>query len=154
METTVAIAILVGAIVAPLSLASQSIRSASASRNDIIVVNLAEEGIELIKNYRSNNIIKGLSWTDGMDSCFNANGCQIDALSLNIQACGSSCDFFKLDPSLGIYNYQTGSDTIFKRTMNITNVNADVEIQVNSLISWSDRFGDHSFSLKTSMLNW
>ncbi len=155
LETTVAIGVLVAAIVAPLSLASQSIKSASLARSNIIVANLAQEGVELIKNYRSNNILQGQPWTDGMGFCFNPHGCQIDPQNLSIQKCaGSGCDFLKFDANLRLYNYQTGSDTLFKRTITMQYINNPIEFQVTVSMTWNDRFGDHRFNLKTSMLDW
>ena len=154
LETTVAVAVLVMGVVAPLSLASQSIKSAAVSRNDITVANLAEEGLELIKNYRANNLLQGKTWLSDMAFCFDVNGCEIDPVSLNIQACSSSCDFLKFDSSLGLYNYNVGQNSIFKRTIKIINIDPSREVQINVSLSWDDRFGNHNFNLKTSMLDW
>ena len=153
LETTIAVAILVAAIVGPLSLSSQSIKTASLARNNTIVTNLAQEGLELIRNYRSNNVLEGRSWTAGMNTCSSANGCRIDAVDLDIRNCTATCDLLKFDTDLHVYNYDTGSDSIFTRVIRLQDITPD-EVKVTSLVTWSDRFGSHSFDISTSMFNW
>src|SRR3989338_4478804 len=95
LETIVAVSILVTAIVGPFSLASQSINAQGRAKNNLIAANLAQEGLELFRNYRANNILKMLKnandagtapdytvWLEGADACFglpSAAGCGIDA---------------------------------------------------------------------------
>lgn len=159
LETTIAIAILVTAVVGPLTLASSSIKASSLAKNNLIAANLAQEGMELIKNHRDNNLLRGVEWIEDMGSpaaqtrCFSASGCQIDATTLVIDPCGASCDPLNLDTLSGLYSYGAGSLTIFTRKINIKSVNTD-EIKVTSAVSWSERFGAQKFELETYMLNW
>ena len=115
--------------------------------------NLAQEGLELIRNYRSNNVLEGRSWTAGMNTCSSANGCRIDAVDLDIRNCTATCDLLKFDTDLHVYNYDTGSDSIFTRVIRLQDITPD-EVKVTSLVTWSDRFGSHSFDISTSMFNW
>lgn len=153
LETTIAIAIMVSAILGPMGISSQSIRSASLARNTITASNLAQEGLELVKVYRHNNIIAGNSWTNGLQTCSSANGCRIDALDLDVKACSANCDPLKFDDALKLYNYSSGADTIFSRAITISNITND-EIKIRVLVQWSDRFGEQSFNLETSLFNW
>lgn len=153
LETTIAIAILVSAIIGPMALSSQSIRSASVARNTILASNLAQEGIELVKNIRHNNRIKGDSWTKGLNTCDSPNGCFIDAKDLDVKACSANCSYLKFDDSLDLYNYDSGQDSIFRRIITTSNINSD-EIKLSSSIRWSDKFGNHDFTLSTSILDW
>ena len=57
IETVVAVAILIAAIVGPVTLIAHSLFSASFSRNDLIGTNLAQEGIEFFRAVRDNNIL-------------------------------------------------------------------------------------------------
>ncbi|MDP3935061.1 MAG: prepilin-type N-terminal cleavage/methylation domain-containing protein, partial [Candidatus Giovannonibacteria bacterium] len=91
LETTVAIAILVASVIGPLSLASSSIKASSQAKNNLAAAGLTQEGVELMRNFRANNVFKGFGWTAGMESCFSAAGCQIDAAVLEIAACGTFC---------------------------------------------------------------
>lgn len=153
LETTIAIAIMVSAILGPMSISSQSIRSASVARNNIIASNLAQEGLELLKVYRHNNRIAGRPWTEGLETCFSQNGCRIDARDLNVQSCAAACSPFKFDDSLKLYNYSSGADTIFSRTINILNITAN-EIRITASVRWNDKFGDQFFNLETSIFDW
>ncbi len=57
LETVVAVALLIGAVIGPVGLISRSLRSASFSGNDLIARNLAQEGIELFRAVRDNNVL-------------------------------------------------------------------------------------------------
>ncbi|MEK9147916.1 MAG: type II secretion system protein, partial [Patescibacteria group bacterium] len=56
LETVVAIVVILGAVTGPFVLATRGILSSSASKNKIIAANLAQEGIELIRAVRDNNL--------------------------------------------------------------------------------------------------
>ena len=153
LETTIAIAILVAAIIGPMALSSQSIRSASVAKNTIMASNLAQEGLELVKNIRLNNRISGRNWMQGLGTCGSANGCFIDPKDLDVSGCSANCAPLKFDDGLGLYNYDSGSDTMFVRVIRTSDVGSD-EVKVSSSITWSDKFGNHDFTLLTSMLDW
>lgn len=57
VETLVAVAILVAGIIGPLELISRSLHSAPFSKNNLIAYNLAQEGIELVRAIRDNNML-------------------------------------------------------------------------------------------------
>src|SRR3989344_6351960 len=153
LETTIAIAIMVSAILGPMGLSSQSIRSASVARNTIVASNLAQEGLELVRVFRHNNRLAGQSWIQGLDTCLSANGCRIDARDLSVQACAAVCVPLKFDDSLKLYNYSSGADTIFSRTITISNITDD-EIKVRASVKWNDKLGDQFFNLETSAFHW
>lgn len=153
LETTVAVAILVAAVIGPLTLASSSIKSFSQAKNNLVAAGLAQEGVELMRNFRANNVFKGSGWTVGMDSCFSATGCQIDAATLEIAACGASCSNLNLGQNSGLYSYGAGAPTIFIRTINIETVSTN-EIKIKVLLAWQERFGPQKFTLEEHLLNW
>lgn len=153
LETTVAVAILVVAVVGPLTLASTSIKSFSQAKNGLLAANLAQEGIELIRNYRASNVLRGQSWLAGMSACFSPNGCLIDAVNSEINSCGASCPALHLAPGSGIYSYGAGPPTIFTRKITLENASAD-EVKIKTSVSWEERFGRQSFELEAHILNW
>src|SRR6185312_6491921 len=57
IETMVAIALLMLALIPPMSLASQALTSAFYARNQITAFYLAQEGIEIVRAVRDANII-------------------------------------------------------------------------------------------------
>lgn len=153
LETTVAVAILVAAVIGPLTLASSSIKSSSQAKNNLAAAGLAQEGVELMRNFRAKNVFEGSVWTAGMDSCFSASGCQIDAATLEIAACGASCSNLNFNQSSGLYSYGSGAPTIFIRTISIEAISAD-EIKIKVLVAWQERFGPQKFTLEEYLLNW
>ena len=153
LETIIAIAILVAAVIGPMALSSQSIRSASVARNTILASNLAQEGIELVKNIRLNNRLEGRNWKQGLGPCGSANGCFIDPKDLEVGACSANCAVLRFDDSLELYNYDSGSNSIFTRIITTSDINSG-EMKVSSSVLWSDKFGNQDFILSTSMLDW
>ncbi|OGF87216.1 hypothetical protein A3B19_03195 [Candidatus Giovannonibacteria bacterium RIFCSPLOWO2_01_FULL_46_32] len=152
LETTVAVAILIIAVVGPLTLASTSIKSFSQAKNGLLAASLAQEGIELVRNYRSSNVLGGRGWLFGTDTCFAANGCALDAVTSEINSCGASCQALNLAAS-GLYSYGAGAPTIFIRKITLEAIGAN-EIKIKSKVSWEERFGQQSFELEEYMLNW
>lgn len=169
VETMITISVLVLVITGPLTLASQSLKAASAAKNNFIAANLAQEGIELIRLYRTNNILQGRGWMEGLlppgpAECQSANGCYIDARNFILYKCsgppiysGSNCPLLKADSSNGFYNYTSGNITIFQRTIRLTKIgvtslNDDI-IRLNVTITWSSNTGMQSLSVEEIILN-
>src|SRR4051812_26467647 len=57
LETMVAVTLLSVAIVAPMSLTAQSLGSAYYARDEVTAFYLAQEGLEVVRNVRDNNIL-------------------------------------------------------------------------------------------------
>lgn len=57
IETVIAFAVLLAAILGPVALVAFSIGNAYSSQNKLIAINLGQEGIELVRAIRENNII-------------------------------------------------------------------------------------------------
>ena len=180
LETIVAVSILISAVIGPFTLASQTIRAQSVAKNNLIAANLAQEGLELFRNYRANNILKMLKdandsgdppdysiWLDGTAECRNPGGCGADMLDY-IQFPGSPPS----DPALpgcgaldgcalyidadGVYSHRpTGTKTNFQRKITVADVTADPpEIKVTVLVTWNDAVGGDQFEVSTHLLNW
>ncbi len=165
IETIIAIAILTLVITGPLKLSSQSIKAASVAKNNFIAANLAQEGIELIRSYRVNNILQGQSWLndliDATPSCRISPGCYLDSKTIkttgptsNFDAkhCPSVCPQFLID-SNGIYNYSTGSASIFTREILMASIGADA-VRVTVTMRWSEHGGAQSLRVDEIMHNW
>ncbi len=57
IETVVALAILMAAVVGPVALVTRGIFSSAHSKSSLIAYDLAQEGIELVRAYRDNNVM-------------------------------------------------------------------------------------------------
>ena len=152
LETTVAIAVLIVGILGPLSMATFTLSRSSLSENEIVAYNLAVEALEFVINTRDTNIFEGDNWLDGLDesanNCDHSDGCYIDVTETNLAnqvrqcATPTTCPFIKRDASSGLYNYSTGSDTIFRRRIYLDNNDLDNNDEriVRVTVTWNEKF--------------
>jgi prepilin-type N-terminal cleavage/methylation domain-containing protein len=159
IETLVAISVLTMIIIGPLSLATKSIGASLVSQNQITAFYLGQEAIEYVLNIRDNNFLQSIDWLNGLNQCFGANGCYVDIPNNIINSCGANCPKIKYDGTGGFYyNYQTGQDTIFTRTVKITKINiggAQDEARIEVTVQWLEKFGGQkSFTLQKDIFNW
>lgn len=140
LETVVALAIITVGILGVLSLFTQTIRSGELSINQEIAINLAQEGIEVIRNKRDSNWLiqtePETPWNEGIDIAghYKVN------FSNNIWAIESlgNSDFQPFYLKDNIYTHDSTDDlTIFKRQIYI-NVIEDI-LEITSTIQWTDR---------------
>lgn len=117
VEVIVAISILMLAIPAALTVASKSVFLASYSKDQVIATYLAQEGIEIIRNRRDQNMLRGLTWTDGIWSgdCKKGLRCRVDMgwgiSDPIIQNCTGPCSFILDREASGAYAHVHSSGT-------------------------------------------
>ena len=66
IEVIVAVSILSTGIVASTALINRTISAGLVVRNQLVAVNLAQEGMEVIHNIRHTNWIEDAEWDDGL----------------------------------------------------------------------------------------
>lgn len=178
IETVVAISLLMLALPAALTVASKSISLATYSRDQITAIYLAQEGIEIIRNLRDQNMLKivggtveSKKWTEGFfggGSCnAGANGCRVDygvgTIYPRIERCtGASCSFVLnksiSGPYTGTYSHTVGTDwvpTPFSRFVRTSNVpGTSDEIQVVSTVTYKSRGIAKTVVLSENLTKW
>lgn len=166
IETLVAIVVLIGAIVGPLTLAAQGVKAASLFKNQLIASNLAQEGMELVHAKRDSNILQGQGWMDGITDVCGGGGCYIRYTpsdnsfnQITFQPCGGGgCPYFFVTPE-GWYVQKTSADsgdvqTIFSRTIRVTSVVGGREVNVETTLEWRERFSTVTFDVIEHLLKW
>lgn len=157
LETIVAIAILALAIMGPLELAARSIGLANVSKNQIIAFYLAQDAMEYVKNVRDTNFLTtGANWLNGFDDCRGVSGCYVDIPNDSINSCTGNCPVLKYDGGGLYYNHVAGTDSVFTRTVKITNPvggNAD-EARAQITVSWNEKMGQKTFTIEDNIFNW
>lgn len=177
VETVVALAVLTAAIVGPMSLVSSGIVSARASKNLTIASYLAQEGMEIARGIKENNVLAGRSgnggdcndsanWNYGL--CAGAWRADISTFSL----LGNPDSPLLLDPGdPGFFNYQSGNPTAFARRVDIASLvsPADDEadavsgltipaadiLEVTVTVAWREGFGlAREIALRERFYNW
>lgn len=167
IESLVAISIIAVGIIGVVSLVLQAIQVQYINKNALIASQLAQEGMEIVRNIRDENWLianqnyyeyiaqPGVTMNYAVDifdvdgstpSLQNVTG--INDANTNLKKCE---DYFYHENS---YPCSTPTPTIFKR-MITTNLNSlDDYIEVVCLIQWLDRGKSYQFTTKELLYNW
>ncbi len=134
VEAIVALVVLSVALIPVLQLSDSSLRAATTIRDDMIAAGLAQEGIEVVRTIRDANWFNGQAFATGL-----ANGTyRVEWNSTSLISLGSNPP---LKLNNGVYNYTTGADTQFYRTITILGVSSS-ELKITSQVSWTARGND------------
>lgn len=172
IETLVAVLILVGAIVGPLTIASKGLQSALVAKDQTTAYYLAQDAIEYVRFARDTNRLAGNDWLSSNNSgstnlspCVSADGsakCYIDSLANNppvptVCAAGV-CPRMTFDASNLYFNYN-GSNPLSPYTRSIaitTPVGSQPdEASLSVTIQWSDMPGvTHTIVVRENLFNW
>lgn len=116
---------------------------------------LAQEGLEIVRNIRDNNIISGDDWNAGFEDCDPGQSyfCQAEYrdLSLTSKSASEEPDYLRFENVF--YNYTSGSLTKFKRKILIEPVEED-KIDVSVEIIWEEKGKEHNLLLEASLYEW
>lgn len=149
IETLVALTVILAALTGPVALITRGIIDFSFSKNKIIAINLAQEGVELMRLIRENNVLcdtvngptRTKNWDDNPSGgqTIGHNGAQyaLDVTQTEVIGCAptgppmgvpittlktniGSCNITHLKlDANGVYNYVTGNNTPFLRCVKV-----------------------------------
>lgn len=165
IETLVAISLLTIAVVAPISLTTQSLQTAYYARDQITAFYLAQEAIEALRSVRDAQILE-ITQTANASSLnifgsipLNNQPFIVDARQADpshaIETCSVACPPLQTDGSL--YGYQADwADTNFVRTVRASFVGGGQdEIRVTVTVTWhTGAYQTRSFSISEDMYRW
>lgn len=148
VEALVALVVLTVALGPALVLTSNVSSTAAAVKNNLIAANLAQEGVEVVRGIRDTNWFLGNAFDNGL-----ADGIYRVEWGSNFVIGLGSDPFIK--ETNGLYNYSgSGTDTIFKRTITISKINAS-ELRVISEVIWTERGArDRNIKAESHLFNW
>ena len=133
VETMVALTVLLVSVVGPISLIGNSLRNIYYVRDQMVAINLAQEGIEVTRWRRDSNMLDGAPtlWDAGLD----VGSYIVDA---PLFALDSSADTKVYQDAAGFYRQGTGFTTAtqFLRTVTIESA-ATGERKVTSTVTWN-----------------
>ena len=117
---------------------------------------LAQEGVEIVRNMRDYNFIVSSPFAASISDC--SAGCQLDyktatpleELQNQLQPYGGS--FLNLDAN-GLYSYDGGSATPFRRAVTVTLEASDV-VKVSVLMTWEYKGVSLSYQIHDYLYNW
>ncbi|MFZ2303770.1 MAG: prepilin-type N-terminal cleavage/methylation domain-containing protein [Minisyncoccia bacterium] len=161
VETLVAIAILIIAVVGPISLIGDALHKLYYAKDQMIAINLAQEGIEAVRQIRDSNMLSGDTWTKdfGNGDCAGPLNCIVDApAAIPVEKCTGGCGtIVYIDPSDGFYHqYSSPSGVViptnFSRQIN-TSINVD-EATVTSTVTWKTGGDSGTVSVSENHFKW
>lgn len=149
VEAMVALVLVTIAMGPVLILATSTANVATRIEHNLIAANLAQEGVEVIRNIRDTN------WLNG--SAFD-NNLGVGVWHVEWNTVGGGLTALGSNPVLkknnGLYNYSTGTDTVFRRTVSISKPNS-VELVLTSTVTWVEKGNiNKSISAESHLFNW
>lgn len=155
LEVLFALLVMTVAIIGVFSLVQQTTSFLPLSGQRLVASYLAQEGIEIVRNLRDTNKIKGNDWLTGLTGC--ASGCEADYSS---QSLVSWTGRYLLNNN-SFYNYTVGQATNYQRRIILTtedaleNPDPDTDIlKIEVQVSWHEKGRTHSFSATEKIYNW
>ncbi|MDD5031480.1 MAG: prepilin-type N-terminal cleavage/methylation domain-containing protein [Patescibacteria group bacterium] len=153
LEIMVAIFIITMGLIGVLSLITQNIQVEYINKNNLIASQLAQEGLELVRNIRDNNWLAGNNWDDGITPgayIVDYNG-KIDSVA----GIGEAKLQRRNDVGEEGYYWHEASDpdSPFSRLITITQTSPEL-LNISCLIRWEDRGGAYQYVADTILYDW
>ncbi len=152
IEVLIALLVLVIALSGTSALLIRTMSDVSIITSKLIAANLAQEGIEIVRNIRDNNIANGTAWNSGL----SAGTYIIDYTDNSLASCsGNNCKVkLSFDPKAKLYSYKTGgSSSIYSRWINIEQISSN-HIRVTSNVEWKIKSITFDFSAEDHLYNY
>jgi len=166
VEVLVAIFVLTFALLGTLSLIEAVTTAGRVSSTQLTAANLAQEGIELVRNFRDESLASSDtgSWDewydlfspDGAITCYSIQYNTITAtlLTNNSINCASDAPVLNYDSATGLYGSAgVATPYSYRRKIRLTKVSTD-EIKVEALMTWAEKGRSHSLTVEDRLWNW
>jgi type II secretory pathway pseudopilin PulG len=170
LEVIVAVFIMVVAILGLMTLISAVVSSSNSSTARLAAANLAQEGIEVVKNIRDLNF----NDVDGWDSWFGGfSGTTCYLIQYNSSVlngsnqigCANEAPILKYDAATGLYGYTKPDSTAmtvasqfqYRRTVIIIKNPSgadDNEIKVSAQIVWTEKGRQNNLTVEDRLWRW
>ncbi len=150
LEAVISVFVVAIGLTATMSLVSNGLKHSLDSRDQVIAAQLAQEGIELVRNIRDNNWANGYesfgeggSGTElpiGIGSDNDRYRCIIDYTGESSYKCDDSFgnDDFTLSYVGGYYKYDVSNKTKFGRRVAVVYYPVSEELEIVSVVSWKN----------------
>ncbi|MBI2633940.1 MAG: prepilin-type N-terminal cleavage/methylation domain-containing protein [Parcubacteria group bacterium] len=147
VEGLIASGLLVVGMAGVLALINSSLRLAAFAKDELIAANLAQEGVEIVRAIRDENWINDRAFNSGIGvGDFIVHYPETRLLGYQDMP-------LRFDSNTGFFQYQSGTNTVFKRTITIMGV-SDNEFRVTSHVRWESRGIPFSVDVEDHLFNW
>lgn len=148
VETMIAIAILLIAVVTPISLIGNALHNLYYARDQVVAVNLAQEGIEGVRQKRDSNLLAGVAWGNGLTA---GSSYIFDATTLTLS---QNADTKIYQNGSGQYFQGLGGTaTPFTRAISITDISS-TEKEITSVVNWKTGTTPGVITVTEYIYNW
>ncbi len=135
LEVIFAMFVLLIGILAVYILIQNSISKSRQSSFRLTAAYLAQEGIEIVRNLRDQNWLKGNDWDAGIGDCNGENFYQLQYNDSSLGVCGNQDVYLKVINNQYYAYRETGNVSPFIREIRITHNGSD-EIDVEVRVYW------------------
>lgn len=150
LEVIVVMLIISLGLLGIISLTTQNIRVQYINKNNLIASQLAQEGLELVRNIRDTNwLTVGSAWNQGL-----ADGnYKIDYVN-GMQPVAGINDAKLYVNGSGFYQHTPLSETNFNRLITITNSGTAASSTVRSEVQWKEKNNVFKYIAETELYDW
>ncbi len=156
LETVVALTIISVGILGILELFTQTIRSGEIGKNQEIAINLAQEGIEVIRNKRDSNWLDSkINWNSEIDETgyYKVNFKNDNIWEIIKLGEESFEKLYLKEEKIYIHETENNILSIFKRKIYIDNSETEI-LKITSTVQWTERGSEHSVIMRDDLYNW
>jgi prepilin-type N-terminal cleavage/methylation domain-containing protein len=151
IETMIGVMLLGSVLVGPVTFLTSTFTRTGASEDKLTALYLSQEGIELVRLIRDNNVLAEVPWNQGLsDGSYEID---YDSGLTSYSAPGTTLLYDASSVPAGIYSYNSGVATRFRRYV-VLSASAPDQMSVTSIVSWTDRSATKSVQLKETIYNW
>lgn len=156
VETLIALVILSFGLIPTLSVITSSINISKIIRNNLVASNLAQEGVEVIRGLRDTNWFNGSNFNNGLIGTWRVEWNTNLSNNLPQATTPETNPFIRFDSSTGLYNYASGTPTLFKRlvTVSMTANTCNCEMVVVSEVTWTDFRRTRTITVESHLFDW
>ncbi len=163
VETLISVAILLVAVIEPISLISDSLHKIYYAKDEVIAISLMQEGVELVRQVRDTNMLNASPWLTNLSpgdytvdvGSFVAGGAP-SSFVIPCVYCSGVLQPVYLDSVSGLYRQNiAGTRTQFSRIISIDNTGLPAnESKVTVRVGWSTGGNTGGVLVKEYLFNW
>lgn len=150
VETLIAIAVLLTAVVGPISLIGDALHKLYYAKDQMIAINLAQEGIEVVRQRRDSDML-AVTPTD-IFSLANPSYFTVNASGATLVTSAGAQQPVSLTG--GFYAQSGGTATQFTRLVTVTSVVAERESKVTSTVEWKTGGQTGTITVSEYLFKW
>ena len=157
LETIVVLAVVTIGLLSIMTLMTNSLKAQTLNRNTLVAYNLAQEGLELIRNVRDTNWRSGLTWNQGFVGTPAGLNYKVDYLHFTPMAVNDISEArLQIASSTAYYLHdENSSNSVFSRLITVKAATTTApSSSVTALIEWNEQGQKRHFELTTELYDW